>query len=57
MSHPGEGIQIYVKYVPQKCMSKELKELEEKYYQYTAIDEYTRKGSRKILLQESVCKF
>ena len=42
MSHPGERIQIDVKYVPQKCMSKELKELEEKYYQYTAIDEYTR---------------
>lgn len=31
-----------MKYVPQKCMSKELKELEEKYYQYIAIDEYTR---------------
>ena len=42
MSHPGERIQIDVKYVPQKCMSIELKELEEKYYQYTAIDEYTR---------------
>ena len=42
MSHPGERIQIDVKYVPQKCMSNELKELEEKYYQYTAIDEYTR---------------
>lgn len=42
MSHPGERIQIDVKYVPKKCMSKELKELEEKYYQYTAIDEYTR---------------
>ena len=42
MIHPGERIQIDVKYVPQKCMSNELKELEEKYYQYTAIDEYTR---------------
>ena len=42
MTHPGERIQIDVKYVPRKCMSKELKELEEKYYQYTAIDEYTR---------------
>ena len=27
MSHPGERIQIDVKYVPQKCMSNELKEL------------------------------
>lgn len=42
MSHPGERIQIDVKYVLQKCMSKELKELEEKYYQYIAMDEYTR---------------
>ncbi len=42
MSHPGERIQIDVKYVLQKCMSKELKELEEKYYQYIAINEYTR---------------
>ena len=42
MTHPGERIQIDVKYVPRKCMSKELIELGEKYYQYTAIDEYTR---------------
>lgn len=42
MTHPGERIQIDVKYVPRRCMSKELIELEEKYYQYTAIDEYTR---------------
>ena len=40
--YPGEKIQIDVKYVPQKCMSKELKEMGEKYYQYTAIDEYSR---------------
>ena len=42
MTHPGQRIQIDVKYVPRKCMSEELKELGEKYYQYTAIDEYTR---------------
>lgn len=40
--YPGERVQIDVKYVPKECMSKELKELGEKYYQYTAIDEYTR---------------
>jgi transposase-like protein len=40
--YPGERVQIDVKYVPRECMSKELKELGEKYYQYTAIDEYTR---------------
>lgn len=42
MTHPGERVQIDVKYVPQKCMSQELQGLGEKYYQYTAIDEYTR---------------
>ena len=28
MTHPGERIQIDVKYVPSKCMSKELVEIE-----------------------------
>lgn len=40
--YPGEKIQIDVKYVPKECMSPELQKLGEKYYQYTAIDEYTR---------------
>lgn len=40
--YPGERVQIDVKYVPRECMSKELQELGERYYQYTAIDEYTR---------------
>ena len=42
MTYPGERIQIDVKYVPSNCLSKELQEQGEKYYQYTAIDEYTR---------------
>jgi len=41
-TYPGERVQVDVKYVPRECMSQELKELGEKYYQYTAIDEYTR---------------
>ena len=41
-TYPGERIQIDVKYVPRESMSKELKEIGEKFYQYTAIDEYTR---------------
>ena len=40
--YPGEKIQVDVKYVPTKCMSKELKERGERFYQYTAIDEYSR---------------
>ena len=41
--YPGERVQIDVKYVPKECMSKELRYMGERYYQYTAIDEYTRK--------------
>ena len=43
MTYPGERIQIDVKYVPSKSLTKEVKEKEGRYYQYTAIDEYTRK--------------
>lgn len=42
MTHPGERIQIDVKYVPKNCLTREILEKEEGYYQYTAIDEYTR---------------
>ena len=42
MTYPGERVQVDVKYVPSKCLTKELKEQGERYYQYTAIDEYTR---------------
>lgn len=40
--YPGDKIQIDVKYVPQECLTKELREQGVKLYQYTAIDEYTR---------------
>ena len=42
MKYPGERVQVDVKYVPSKCLTEELKEQGERYYQYTAIDEYTR---------------
>ena len=41
-TYPGEKVQVDVKYVPSECMSPELKRLGEKFYQYTAIDEFTR---------------
>lgn len=41
-TYPGEKIQVDVKYVPKICMSPELQEKGEKFYQYTAIDEHTR---------------
>ncbi len=42
MTFPGERVQIDVKYVPTNCLCKELQEKEEGFFQYTAIDEYTR---------------
>ena len=43
MRYPGERVQVDVKYVPSKSLTKEIREMEGRYYQYTAIDEYTRK--------------
>lgn len=40
--YPGERIQIDVKYVPMECIAEEEKNKGIRYYQYTAIDEYTR---------------
>ena len=42
MTHPGERVQVDVKYVPAKSLTEEVKEKDGRYYQYTAIDEYTR---------------
>ena len=41
-TYPGERVQIDVKYVPRECLPKDLIDKGERYYQYTAIDEYTR---------------
>ena len=40
MSYPGQRVQIDVKHVPAACLVGEAKG--EKFYQYTAIDEYSR---------------
>ena len=42
MTYPGQRVQVDVKYVPMKCLTEELRKMGERYYQYTAIDEYTR---------------
>ena len=39
---PGQKVQIDVKVVPQSCIVGKAKKLEQKFYQYTAIDECTR---------------
>lgn len=40
--YPGDKVQVDVKYVPSKCLTKELQDKRERFFQYTAIDEYTR---------------
>lgn len=40
MSYPGQRIQVDVKFVPATCLVNEAKK--QKFYQYTAIDEYSR---------------
>jgi len=38
MDYPGQRVQMDVKFVPRSCAAKK----DEKYYQFTAIDEYSR---------------
>jgi transposase len=42
MTYPGQRVQIDVKVVPSVCIVGEAKAEKKKFYQYTAIDEYSR---------------
>ena len=42
MLYPGQRIQIDVKFVPESCIVGDAKAEGKKFYQYTAIDEYSR---------------
>ena len=42
MSYPGQRVQIDVKFVPDICIVGDAKAEKKKFYQYTAIDEYSR---------------
>ncbi len=42
MHYPGERVQIDVKVVPSVCITGDAKILGERFFQYTAIDEYSR---------------
>ena len=42
MQYPGQRVQIDVKYVPDACIVGDAKSEGRKFYQYTAIDEYSR---------------
>lgn len=42
MQYPGQRVQVDVKVVPISCIVPDKNGLQERYYQYTAIDEYSR---------------
>lgn len=42
MQYPGQRVQIDVKFVPDACIVGDAKTEGRKFYQYTAIDEYSR---------------
>lgn len=52
VSYPGEKVQIDIKYVPRECL--EFDSYGIRYYQITAIDEYSRKRHCKIVDEKTV---
>ena len=50
-TYPGEKVQVDIKYVPQECIRFPC--YGDKYYQITAIDEYSRKRVLKIVKEKS----
>lgn len=50
--YPGDKVQIDIKYVPRECIK--FNSFETRYYQITAIDEYSRKRYLKIVDEKSV---
>ena len=50
--YPGDKVQVDIKYVPRECISFE--NYGKRYYQITAIDEYSRKRILKIVDEKSV---
>ena len=50
-SYPGEKVQVDIKYVPHYCLDFETTEM--RYYQITAIDEYSRKRVLEIVDEKS----
>lgn len=51
VTFPGEKVQVDLKYIPDSCIKFGLKDT--KYYQVTAIDEYTRKRVLKVISEKS----
>ena len=50
--YPGDKVQVDIKYVPKECIKFDA--FDKKYYQITAIDEFSRKRRLKIVDEKSV---
>jgi transposase len=50
--YPGDKVQVDIKYVPKECLKFDTQD--KKYYQITAIDEYSRKRVLEIVDEKSV---
>jgi len=50
--YPGDKVQVDIKYVPQECLK--FNTYDKKYYQITAIDEYSRKRILEIVDEKSL---
>lgn len=50
--YPGDKVQVDIKYVPKECLMFDT--MDKKYYQITAIDEYSRKRILEIVDEKSV---
>ena len=50
--YPGDKVQVDIKYVPKECLVFDI--MDKKYYQITAIDEYSRKRILDIVDEKSV---
>jgi len=50
--YPGDKVQVDIKYVPKECLIFDT--MDKKYYQITAIDEYSRKRILEIVDEKSV---
>ena len=49
--YPGDKVQVDIKYVPEECVRSP--SYGDRYYQITAIDEYSRKRVLKIVKEKS----
>lgn len=50
--YPGDKVQVDIKYVPRECLTFDTQD--KKYYQITAVDEYSRKRILEIVDEKSV---